>query len=430
MKIIQKILFIAVVGLFVGNAEGHPWNNNTREHLFGYIDQGNQANVTIEDEGFRWRNSFNFTINGQVIPPQNWWFNKTIDTAFIDGTEENIDSSNIDNFIFEKTNSYNNNYSSNFIHSHLAKIADKIKQINNCASVTTAAITIIIEDNGNYYAFSKMLCNDSNQIIVARTLTNNRNANALISYPDIRASSIKNILQDRQPNIACNVSNQYSCSEGQLITQIKNNNFELIKRIISELLAKAKQQCENVINYTNVKLVILHVGTTMDPCAICTRCSVGVSKCINENIDNFLRSTDQGAPAGNMHNAKFFVEVSTNGHYATGAQYDRRRAYILSNDKQDNFAAFGCGNCSHTECAGHDGGEAIPINISLNFPSVGELAIPYGRIPQNNWALNRTFPPYVVFGRVDNNYNIIASPMACNIDNHGHTMGVNLSPIQ
>ena len=261
-----------------------------------------------------------------------------------------------------------------------------------------------------------MLCNDTNQIIATRTLTNNRNADSLISYPDFTATNIRNTMEATPPVINSNIpnANKYSCSEGQIIAKIKRNNFELAKRIIAELLGTARQQHGN-INYNNIKLVILHVGTTMDPCAICTRCLVGVSKCINENIDNFLRSTNHGIP-GFMHNAKFLIEVSSNDHYPTS-------------NLQDNFAAFGCGNCSHTECAGHDGGEAIPINISLNFPSVGELAIPYGRIPQNNWTLNRAFPPYVVFGRIDNNYNVVNVPAMCAV-NYVHNARNDLPIIQ
>ena len=144
-------MFIAVVGLFVENAEGLPWNNNTREHLFGYIDQGNQANVTIEDEGFRWRDSFNFTINGQAILPQNWWFMPVI---YYDRRAG-----------FASSNIYYNNYSSNLIHSHLAKIVDKIKQINHCASATAVAITIVVENiPNNYSAFSKIVVDNNNSL--------------------------------------------------------------------------------------------------------------------------------------------------------------------------------------------------------------------------------------------------------------------------
>lgn len=90
-----------------------------------------------------------------------------------------------------------------------------------------------------------------------------------------------------------------------------------------------------------------------------------------------------------MNNTKFLVEVSSNGHYSTNATFNQ----------QNNFAAFACGNCSYTECAGHDRREAKPINISLNFIDAIGLAIPYGKI--TTWGLSQTFPPYVVFGSVD-----------------------------
>lgn len=164
----------------------------------------------------------------------------------------------------------------------------------------------------------------------------------------------------------------------------------------------------------------------MDPCAICTRCLVGLSKYTNGNIDNFLRSTDPGSPNGTMNNSKFLVEVSSNRHYATAIQYNSYGVQ-LADDRQDNFAAFGCGNCSHTECAGHDGGEANPINISLNFPLITALAIPYGVPP--NWVLSTTFPPYVVFGRANNAYNIDA-PAHCGILDHVHNARNDLPIIQ
>ncbi len=413
-----KVLSMIIFGIFiVFDINAKPWNNNTREHLFGTVDVHNQAHVSIQDEGFRWRSSFNFTINGHSILPQNWWFNGVVlynPVANIfsnrDGTGRMID------FI--------NGTDANFIHSHLAKIADKVKQTNECASATTAAVTIVIENNGNYYAFSKVLCNDSNQIIATRTLTNNGNVNEIISYPDFTATNIRNTIETTLPIINSNIPNpnKYSCSEGQIVAKIKSNNFELVKRIIKELLMKAKQQYGNEINYNNIKLVVLHIGTTMDPCAICTRCLVGLSKYTNGSIDNFLRCTDPGTPDGTLNNSKFLVEVSSNSHYATTTQYGR------TIDRQDNFAAFGCGNCSHTECAGHDGGEANPINVSLNFSLIAGLAIPYG-VP-SNWVLSTSFPPYVVFGRANNAYNVDNAPTRCGIPNHVHNAINNLPIIQ
>lgn len=220
MRNYVKVLSTIIFGIFIlFDINAKSWNNNTREHLFGTIDTHNQAHVSIQDEGFRWRNSFNFTINGQQILPLNWWFNGVVlynPVANIfsnrDGTGRMID------FI--------NGTDANFIHSHLAQIANKVKQINRCASATTAAITIVIENDGNYYAFSKLLCNDSNQIIVTRTLTNNGNRNVLISYPHFTATNIRNTIELTPPVIDSNIpnSNKYSCSEGQIVAKLKSNN--------------------------------------------------------------------------------------------------------------------------------------------------------------------------------------------------------------
>lgn len=230
MRNYVKALSTIIVGVFVlGDINAKPWNNNTREHLFGYIGADNRANVSIQDEGFRWRNSFNFTINGQQISAQNWWFMPVIDYDIHAG--------------FTSSNTYYNNYSPNLIHFHLAKIADQVKTINECASASVAAITIVVENGGSYYAFSKLLCNDIDQIIAARTLRNNDNVNGFISYPDVQAAYIKDMIEQKRPTIDSNIPNphKYSCSEGQIITTIKDNNLDLIKRIIKELLLEAKR---------------------------------------------------------------------------------------------------------------------------------------------------------------------------------------------
>ena len=52
---LKRILFIAVIS--ISNICAAPWSNSTREHLFG-----NPQNATIEDEGFRWRNTFDFNL--------------------------------------------------------------------------------------------------------------------------------------------------------------------------------------------------------------------------------------------------------------------------------------------------------------------------------------------------------------------------------
>lgn len=44
---ISKVIFIGLVIFFNFDVSSLPWNNNAREHLFGYIDRYNQAHVTI-----------------------------------------------------------------------------------------------------------------------------------------------------------------------------------------------------------------------------------------------------------------------------------------------------------------------------------------------------------------------------------------------
>lgn len=375
-----KVLSAIIFGLFaLGDINAKPWNNNTREHLFGYVDNGDKAHVSIQDEGFRWRNSFNFTINGQQILPQNWWFMPVV--SYDRGAD------------FVSSNEYRNNYSPDLIHSHLAGIADKVKAINGCASTSAAAITIVVENEGNYYAFSKTM-SFQNKPCVATTYGENprKVVNSIPHSADLIKRNINNIID-------CNIpEGVYSCSEGKILSKLTEGKLAMFKETIKDLLLQARQKCQNNnLNYDSVKSVVLHIGTTMDPCAICTRCLVGISKRINENIDSYLRSTIQDSPEGRMSNAKFLVEVSSNGHYLTTGDYN------------DNFAAFGCGKCSHTECAGHDGGEGNSINVSLDFPSTTTLAIPYGVPP--NWTLSNTFPPYVVFGRINvAGQNVIPAP--------------------
>ena len=402
-----KMLVIAIICFFSININAKPWNNNTREHLFGSVNEcsdydcqkqnhvdidGKRYHVqaSIKDVGFRWRNSFNFTINGKNILPQNWWFNGVV---YVNDSEElEIYNDFVQNVIFHENGKYIS-ISPNSIHAHLAKIADKVKEINKSASVTTAAVTIVVENGGNYYAFSEMI-NLQGKPYVA-TIKGMNPRNFIIAIND-KASDIKTNINSM---IDCNIPDRkYSCSEGKILSILTTNQLAIFKNTISDLLGQAQQKCNNNnLNYGSIRLVVLHIGTTMDPCAICTRCLVGISEHINENIDSYLRSTIQGSPGGSMNNAKFLMEVSSNGHYPT------------STNSQDNFAAFGCGNCSHTECAGHDGGEANPINVSLNFSLIAGLAIPYG-VP-SNWVLSTSFPPYVVFGRTDDSYNVVNAPI-------------------
>jgi hypothetical protein len=399
-----KVAFAVIIISFVDFAQSYPWNNNTREHLFGYIGNHNQAHAAIEDEGFRWKDDFSFIINGQQIQPVNWWFNGTVlyNPAIRVFSPKDGQGRQV---------SFLNNTTANFIHEHLSTIAWNVKTINACASASAAAVTIVVSYNGADYAFSKVISNGNRAYVATTNGAIGAELNYINDFPLAVRNNISHIID-------CNIPNgPYHCTEGKILSILTSANLAIFKRTIVDLLLQAQHQVPAAnFDYGSIRLVVLHVGTTMDPCAICTRCLVGISKSINENIDNFLRSMIHGVPAGNMNNAKFLVEVSSNGHYPTGAAFDAHGR--LPNNRQDNFAAFNCGQCSHTECAGHDGGEANPINISLNFTSFSGLAIPFGR--NTNWGLSRTFPPYVVFGRINPaNHTIIPAPgFNANVEAH------------
>lgn len=397
-----KILVTIAVSLFVANVSSNPWNNNTREHLFGNANW-DWVEAFIEDEGFRWRNSFNFKINGQDISSKNWWFNKVVD---VDQSNKTLQSCNnfINNVNFFEHGEYKSTFpnsgrsaSPDLIHSHLSKIAHEIKQVNNCTSASVAAVTIVIEKDGKYYAFSEMI-NQNNKPYVATTEWNGQE-NTVIRI----LATPQNIKNDINSIADCNIPDgKYSCTEGKILSTLSANKLKVFKNTIIHLLEQAQEKLPRAnLNYNSIRLVVLHIGTTMDPCAICTRCFVGISKRINENVDSYFRSTNQNSPTGRMDNTKFLIEVSSNGHYNGGGAYHPRDSW----NKYNRYKL----DCSHTECAGHDGGEANLINISLNLPlTFSEVANPHGTM---SWILNKTFPPYVVFGRADPKKGVISAPV-------------------
>ncbi len=112
------------------------------------------------------------------------------------------------------------------------------------------------------------------------------------------------------------------------------------------------------------------------------------------------------------------VEVSSNGHYAIPA----REKY--------NFSAYGFGECSHAECAGHDGHEHNLINIILNNPSDCTIVADYNGIVgvgANNWNFSHHYPPYIIFARTNPANNIQHVPNApdCVVLDDVHHTGYN-----
>jgi hypothetical protein len=442
MDKILKILFVGLIVLINSDISCYPWTNNTREHLFGTVTQcaddcaiaGHNhiniagriynVNASIQNEGFRWRNSFTFTVNGQQILPQNWWFQPIV--HYDDVAED-----------FANVVMYRNNHSANLIHSHLSKTVNKVCElqtyvdlfrfptpppVNNCRSATVAAITVVIEYNGQLYAFSKLI-DINDKPIVTINLTIRQPFNGVDLFSVLDGLSVPNFV-----NLNCNLPpHGYECTEGKILSQLLDNNFVLLKNEIGKLLSKSKNTISRSINYSHIKLMTLHIGTSMDPCAICTRSLVGLSRYLNAG--NNIQSLELGG-AGQL-DAKFLVEISSNGHYSTSPSFYPGDG-MRPDDQQDNFAKW-CGNCSHTECAGHDGAEGMPIDIHLGgvaYPPE-PMAVPYGSM--SNWRLPYVFPYYTVFGRMDANHNVINAPAYnanCGIHNHIHIMRNDLPIIQ
>lgn len=367
-----------------------PWNPNTREHLFGEV-----RNCVIADEGFRWRNSFNFNINNNGVGRNivDWMFEPVVD---VDGVNLQPVRRRGRQVNLVAANGIQRQQQANYIHSHLSKIANAVQAQTVATNIAVAAITVVVEDNANQLiARSKVLSDDTNLVWIAATNdVNNEYGNYWHIIDLLGDRGIDRIIQNAPHGINCHLpSRSYRCTEGQIIAKLKVcdknspdlGNFALLKKTVRRLR-------NSIANPQNIKLIILHVHTVMDPCAVCTRCLVGLSRFINESIQNETLGI-----GGVDQNTKFLVEVSSNNTY-----YPNPRG-------RDNF-------CNHQD---------------------NPLAIPFGIRPnggQNNWQLRPTFPPYVVFGIVNrdrrNNNNVGLSPTYNYLHCREHALTDNLPPVQ
>ena len=382
---------ISVISFFVSLAYAKPWNNNTREHLFGTIGADGQAHVSIQDEGFRWRNTFNFNLqdhNGSPLEIANWEFDRVIQW----NTKESPE-------IFSKLGEdWQPNTSPNIIHRHLANIVHNVNRIHRwqCVSVSAAAVTIVVENpDKTYNAYSKILTNNKNNVYVAKIGGKSITQNVINYTTAVNISRLNAFLGSNLPV-------GYNCTEGQLIDNMLHATR--LRWNINQLLARAGQ----AKHPETIKLIILHIGTSMDPCARCTRCLAGLSRRINYGNNTDVNDNPRGLNNFNGINAKLLVEVSSGSHYLT------------TTTEADNFARYGYGLCSHTECAGHDGQEEEAINIRLRGSKISQnpslqaqqLFIPYGN-GETGWKFDTTFPPYIVLGRTESVPDEIRAP-------HGH----------
>ncbi|MDR1561419.1 MAG: hypothetical protein LBS23_03635 [Holosporaceae bacterium] len=347
-------------------------------HNPNHVTIGQHANASIQDEGFRWRNTFNFNLQnhqGNALNIQNWQFNQIIEWNSLRQPE-----------VFSQNLAYleNNNQGqrSNGIHRHLANIVHNVNKIHrwNCVSVSAAAVTIVVENpQGTFNAYSRVITTLGNNVYVSKINTPIKQSvrDAINAAPQaMRAPALEALnVNDQQNNIFsyinianiaslnefldCNlIVGDYGCTEGKILSAILDNTR--LRWNIDQLLTHAGQNGHP----ENIRLIVLHIGTSMDPCARCVRCLAGLSRRINYGNNFDVLDNPRGLNNFNGINAKFLIEVSSGGHYLTTTQ------------EVDNFARYGYGLCSHTECAGHDGQEGAAINIRLRDSGIPVLAPP------------------------------------------------------
>lgn len=460
----KKFLFVFFAVCYLINNVSHTeavniWGKGTREHLFGRAGQCSEAknkdeldllpvcqdpdhfghvvihnngalcpgatcdqqkkkhrrvfiteNIGIRDQGFRWKNSLNINIGDHPI--NSWCFLKVRDVT-VDGLSD------------ADLETWTEDSNPDLIHSQLAKITDKINNSGTPGiSATTAAITVVIENEQHLRAFSSML-NVNGMIYAAKNSGTQPFADRLhyiVHDGETLFNNTNATLKSNLPFAAAVFP--YQCTEGKIISHLLQSDKVSLKKAINKLLKKAKTNY-SATSYNDIKLIILHIGTSMDPCAVCTRCLVGLSKYFNEKksaaeIDannskiRDLKLTaipDGDEETGHLEiidgeipdTSKFLVEVSSNGHYAIPA----KDIY--------NFSTYGFGKCSHTECAGHDGHEHDLINIILNNPADHTIVEDYNGIigaEANNWNFSNHYPPYIVFARTNPANNIQHAPNA------------------
>lgn len=387
-----------------------------RRHIFQLSD----GTFQIEDEGFRWRNSFNFNINLGTGPVavENWFFR------------------NEAGFVMHETQADGIHVALSTIVNNIIDHADPIGSITHMA---TAAVTVVIKNPNNQHleAYSEVIRDKSSGIAGGGDLpdapavaipagntnptanicdqitqtysmfyTNTKIPNGITSTR-LHLQSIANDLVDAQISTQQTNGGRYSCCEGQIVARLFDTHppfgsTPLFHRVLSDLITEANNHPggETEITQSDIILVILHIHSHFDPCAKCSKVLSGLSRQMN------MPATLRKRPMKDLLSTQYFVgteeQVGNLNHFFT--QLDTGEAYFLIEVSSDMPYNFNGGNvCSCAELAGKDANiENETINIRndgvINFNNSGMLSIPY---PNKNWYFPLTFPPYVVYGRVN-----------------------------
>lgn len=348
---------------------GSQWNNNTRDHLFGAVD-----NPTVGDEGFRWRDSLNFQMErGKAV---RWTFSRPI----LDNNElANNQMDGIHQYMQERVQQ---------IFKETQEAANLNGGVEPC-NVAVAAVTVVVENGDHQYeAYSKLISAADDRVLACINGSNHIAPSPSGQYcPSLLSDKdIKEVLSKFDFNLPENV---YSCAEGKLIASLVTKDYGL-------LLNNLQNAYPNIVqNIRNVRMIVLHIGTLLDPCAICTRVLVGLSNYLNRCIDQLKYNENDG-----FEDTKFLVEVSSSEpYYPSRLIADNYTSHYRGNGYEDKT--------SHLECTGHDGNEKSPIVIGQKPTGDWDserLAIPYGigksGKNKSNWILKRSFPPYIIFSRI------------------------------
>lgn len=412
-KFIEKTLIIASAIIYCMVTD--TFCMDFRRHIFPMSDD----TFRIEDEGFRWRSSFNFNINlGEgPVAVANWFFR------------------NEAGFVAHETQA-------DGIHVALSTIVDNIihnaDPAGSITHVATAAVTVVIKNPNNQHleAYSEVIRDQSGGGIAGGDLpdapavsipagNNNPAANICnqitqtysmfytnTKFPNgtttrLHLQSIANDLVEAQiPTQQAN-GGRYSCCEGQIIARLFDarpplGSTTLFHRVLNDLITEANNHLggETEITQANIVLVILHIHSRFDPCAKCSKVLSGLSRQMN------TPATLRRQPMKDLLSTQHFVGNEEQAGALTDffARLNNGEAYFLIEVSSDRPYHFNNGNvCSCAELAGKDANiENEIINIRdagvINFNNSGILSIPY---PNKNWYFPLTFPPYVVYGRIN-----------------------------
>lgn len=282
----------------------------------------------------------------------------------------------------------------------LSNTAATMYKKTSSVNLASAALTIIFE-NGK--AYSKLLQKDDKTIIASAGQSTDSEIKCLgkIYAKAPFCSSIKNMINGL---LETNITNNINDAEAKLIYELLKDDqptSNTLRSNIDELLRLSQE------TYDKIQLIVLHIHTQMDPCAICSKIIVGLSRQMNKpattqstNMRELLNAilppneggNHLGSPIALRSNlrsgrCRFLIEVSSSKHFSTRSK-----------------------KCSHAECSGRDEHYDDIINVATSTNKMCTLAIPYGLDRSNtsqdrNWKFLDSFPPYVIFARLNDGLN-------------------------